>query len=98
MAVKETKEAGLGLIVLAKKIAIAVKVAKKDDGVVDLKDAAVFMKLLGDAELIDAINLAVEGIDKVGDELKEVSFGEALEVVSSLGMAAYDAVKEVEAA
>ena len=98
VGVKETKEAGLGLILLAKKIAIAVKAAKKSDDKIDLSDISELMKLFGDAELIDAINLAVEGIDKVGDELKEVSFGEALEVVSSLGMAAYDAVKEVEAA
>lgn len=98
MAVKETKEAGLGLIILAKKIAIAIKNAKKDDGKVDFKDIGEFAKLLGDAELVAAIGVAVDGIDKVGGEVKEITFGEALQLVSELGMAAYDAVQEIEAA
>lgn len=98
VGVKETKEAGLGLILLAKKIAIAVKAAKKSDDKIDLSDISELMKLFGDAELIAALKLAVEGVDQIGEEVKDVNLPEAIELVSAFGMAAYDAVKEVEAA
>ncbi len=98
VGVKETKEAGLGLILLAKKIAIAVKAAKKSDDKIDLSDISELMKLFGDAEIIAALKLAVEGVDLIGEEVKDVNLPEAIELVSAFGMAAYDAVKEVEAA
>ena len=94
---KETREAALGLITVAKKLSKAYKLANVD-GKVDLKDLPVALGLLMDAEFVTALQNAVDGVDKIGDEMKDLSLIEGIELVKDVGLAALDAVKEIKEA
>lgn len=75
VGIKETKEALIGAMVLGVFVAARLK-----DGA-QLDDAlALGQKFVGDAEFKAKVMAAIEGIDKVPAEVKDISFAEILEL------------------
>ena len=78
-SIKETKEAILGVV------ALGVYITKRAKDGFDVNDATDFVqKLLVDAEFKAKLTEAVDGIDKVPEEIKNISFVQVLELASIL--------------
>jgi hypothetical protein len=86
-SIANTKE----VVKLAKLVTIRLMKGLKSDGKFELDD---LVTLLADPEVVIALTVAVEGIEKVPLEAKELDWKEGLE----LGKYVYDAVAEVLAA
>jgi hypothetical protein len=89
--VKETKEVVIGLLVIAKELALAFK-----DGV-QVADAAVLFAKLQEPAIKDKLMAAYENIDLVKEEVKEVSLAEGLGIIQAALpelMALIEAVKK----
>lgn len=82
--IKETTELAQGLIVLGAKVLAAAKKAKAD-GKVDWADAPIVLDLAQDKELRDAVSAGVEGVDKVKDEIADLSGLEVAQLVTAIG-------------
>jgi len=75
VGIKETKEALIGAMALGVFVAARLK-----DGA-QLDDAlALGQKFVGDADFKAKVMAAIEGIDKVPAEVKDISFAEVLEL------------------
>lgn len=77
IGVKETKEALLAIVILGAEIA---KVAKDGLSFADL--AVLFADYQNDPSMKAKLQAGVDGIGKVGDELKDLSFAEVIELAS----------------
>lgn len=76
--IKETKEALLALVLLGKFVADRAK-----DGLA-IDDAVALAQKLSDPAFVDVLKAAVEGVDKVAAEVKDLSFAEVLELAGVL--------------
>lgn len=94
--VKETKEAALGLIYVAKEIVKAYRLADAD-GKIDFSDIGAFAGVIMNPEIAAKIKEASEGVDLVSAEMADLSLVEGIELVKDVGLAALEAVKEVKA-
>ena len=76
--IKETKEAVLGLVVLG---AFVAERLKDGAGMDDL--SALVLKLL-DADFKAKLEAAVTGMNKIGEEVSDISLSEAIELIGLL--------------
>lgn len=74
---KETKEAVIGFLALAKELAVVFK-----DGV-QVADAAVIFAKLQDEAFMAKLKAAYEGVEKVQTEVKEASAAEVIEILAA---------------
>jgi len=87
-SVKETKEAGLGLIL------IAALIKKELGNGFQLSDiVAVGTKIASDSELQEKLKAALEGIGSVPAEIKDISVMEGLELATVWVPAVLEALK-----
>ena len=79
MDVKESKEGLIALIALGKVVA---KLAA--DGL-DMSDAvALGSKLISDAQFRGKLTAGLQGLDKIGPELKDIAASEAIELIEAI--------------
>lgn len=86
---KETKEAAIALLAIG---AFVVRRAK--DGV-DLADAAALLAKLQDPAFLAVVMAGADGIDKIGDEFKDMDLSEAFQLAGDL---IPEVLKAIEAA
>lgn len=85
MDVKESREALVALVILAKAVAGVAK-----DGL-DLSDAlALGTKFVADDKFRAALVEGIKGLEKIGPELKDLAASEALELLGAI----YDELKK----
>ena len=87
---KETKEAVIALLSVG---AFVVKRAK--DGV-DLTDAVALIAKIQDPEFVSLVTAGVEGIEKVGEEFKDLKLAEAFQLAGDLIPEVVKAIESVK--
>lgn len=91
---KETKEAALGLIYVAKELAKAYKLASAD-GKIDINDLPLALATVMKPEFVANIQSAVDGVDKIGEELKALDILGGFDLGREITVAVLEALKEI---
>ena len=93
---KESKEVLLAVCLVGVKACAAYKAANAD-GKVDFNDLGAVLQLAMDPALKAAIDLAIAGSDKLGQEFKDASLVDGLKAMVEIAPKVEELVKTIEA-